>query len=91
MTTSSEVRQKAQVIHVDFKAEKRRKTPASPQKNSALESADPIQSIFLPASIHPIRAWNGASFHDRMMAISGWWIRLTVFVTLVVLGYFAFG
>ena len=87
--TTSEVRQKAQVIHVDFKAEKRRKTPASPQKSTP-DASEPIQSIFLPASIHPIRAWNGASLHDRMMAISGWWIRLTVFVTLVVLGFFAF-
>ena len=82
MTSVNEV-SKSQVIHVDFKAEKRRKTPASPQTIS------PEPSNF-PAQIRPIRAWDHFSLRNKMLDISGWWIRLSIFIGLVALGYSIF-
>ena len=81
--TSNEVG-KARVIHVDFKAEKRRKTTAS-LPNTSPQEPTPL----FDTSVHSIRAWDQFNFRDRVMDISGWWIRLTVFITLVGLGYLA--
>ncbi len=82
--TSNEV-EKPRVIHVDFKAEKRRKAPTSVPKSN------PESAQLIDASIHPIRAWEQFNFRDRMLDISGWGIRILVFVTLVGLGYLVLG
>ncbi len=83
MTSVNEV-SKSQVIHVDFKAEKRRKTPASPQQISH-------EPAYMPAQVRPIRAWDNFSLRNKMLDISGWWIRLSVFLGLVALGYSIWG
>ncbi len=82
------------VIHVDFKSDKRRKptsTSAQQAQASLATSSDPfIRNSRIGAPI-PIRAIDALYIKDKMLDISGWWLRLTLFVTMVAIGYLIAG
>ncbi len=82
------------VIHVDFRGEKRKKpTTSAPQQAQASLSTSSDRFIrngnANPAI--PIRAIDALYLRNKMLDISGWWLRLTIFVTMVAIGYLVSG
>jgi len=83
------------VIHVDFRSEKRKK-PAAPsamqQAQASLStSSDPFIRNLNPGPAIPIRAIDALYLRNKMLDFSGWWLRLTLFVTMVAIGYLITG
>ncbi len=82
------------VIHVDFRADKRKKpttSAAQAAKASLSTSSDPFIRNSNPGPAIPIRAIDALYLRNKMFDISGWWLRLTLFVTMVAIGYLIAG
>ncbi len=94
MSNETSTQAPPRVIHVDFKSDKRRKaatTSAQQAQASLATSSDPfIRNARIGAPI-PIRAIDALYIRDKMFDISGWWLRLTLFLTMVAIGYFIAG